>query len=105
MDAAKAMYQEFRTHDGAHVSDGAVVSDVPDLGSAAYLEHQRLSGDGPWQPTDNSLYRYGVRDGDLVLTLTFSGYARPGADWPGSEQALQDDVRSAVDKTLSTLAG
>ena len=105
-DAAKAMYQEFRTHDAAHVNDGAVVADVPDLGSEAYMERQRLTGgNGPWVPTDNSLYRYGVQDGNLVLTVTFSGFSRAGSDWPTREQDLQDDVRSAVDQILEALSG
>ena len=100
-DAARSMYEKFRTNDAAHVRDGAVVSDVPDLGSAAYLERRQLSdGTAP----DSSLYKFGVQDGNLVLTLIFSGYGRPGSDWPTSEQALQDELRSAVQQILATLA-
>lgn len=105
VDAAKAMYTQFRDHDLGHVNDGAAVADVPDLGSAAYLERRRLSGDsGAWKPTDDSLYRYAVQDGNLVLTVTFDGYGVPGSAWPTSEQQLQDDVRSAVKQILATLA-
>jgi hypothetical protein len=98
------MYTKFKTYDTANADNDTTISDVTDLGSAAYLESQHLSGSTPWKPTDTWLYKFGVQDGNLVLTLVLSGYARTESEWPTSEKALQDQLQSAVKQILQKLA-
>jgi hypothetical protein len=102
--AATDMFDEFHTSDGAAADATTAVFDVKDLGTAAFARRQYLA-DGGYQPGSNYLYKLTVRDGTLVLTVLYSGFARVPASWPASEKAFQqkiDDVAEKMMKTMST---
>ncbi|MEV6913232.1 hypothetical protein [Amycolatopsis sp. NPDC051071] len=101
---AKAMYDDFRANDGKRSGPGTdlTVVDVEGLGSAAYLYRQH-DDTKPWTVKELWLYKYDVRHGSLVLTVTGSGYARETDGWPAAEEELKAKVRKSVDDTMKAL--
>ncbi|GAB3745661.1 hypothetical protein GCM10027598_82620 [Amycolatopsis oliviviridis] len=102
--AAKAMYDDFRKNDGERSRPGTdiTVSDVDGLGSAAYLYRQR-DDKKPWAAGEFWLYKYNIRHGSLVLTVSGSGYARDAAAWPATEEDMKAKVRKSAEETMKTL--
>jgi len=102
--AAKAMYDDFRKGDGERSGPGTdiTLSDVEGLGSAAYLYRQH-DDKKPWTVDELWLYKYNVRHGSLVLTVSGSGYAREAAGWPSTEEDMKARVRKSVDETMKAL--
>lgn len=110
-DAATAtsMFDQFKTGDqqGAQtpsIGDKATVTDVKDLGDAAYVEYQH-DNTAPWSPDQVFLYKFGVRHGTLVLTVTASGAALSGqpGSWPTTEDALRGKVQDVVRGVMKNL--
>jgi hypothetical protein len=104
---AKAMYDDFKKSDtdsAATPTNDTTVSDLKDLGSAAYLSRQH-DDKTPWKANDVWLYKFGVRHGSLVLTVTAAGYARTPQYWPATEQDLEGKFRATVEGIMKNLAG
>ncbi len=104
--AAKTMYDDFRKHDGERSGPGTdiTVSDVEGLGTAAHLYRQH-DDRKPWAVDTFWLYKYGVRHGSLVLTVSGSGFAEETEGWPAAEEDMKAKVRKSVEDTMRTLKG
>lgn len=107
--AAKSMFDQFKTGDQKDaqtpaIGDKATVTDVKDLGDAAYVEYQH-DNTAPWSPDQNFLYKFGVRHGALVLTVVASGVAPTGqpGSWPTTEDALRGKVQDVVRGVMKNL--
>ncbi|MFC3455305.1 hypothetical protein [Amycolatopsis speibonae] len=102
--AAKAMYDDFRKSDGERSGAGTdiTVSDVEGLGTAAYLYRQH-DDKKPWTADELWLYKFDIRHGSLVLTVSGSGYAREVAGWPTTEEDMKAKVRKSAEETLKAL--
>src|ERR1700712_1324623 len=62
--AAKSMFDQFKADDqkdaqAPTIGDKGTLTDVKDLGDAAYVEYQHDST-AAWSPDQSSLYKYGV---------------------------------------------
>lgn len=107
--AAKSMFDQFKTGDQKDaqtptIGDKATVTDVTDLGDAAYVEYQH-DNTTPWSPDQNFLYKFGVRHGTLVLTVLATGAAPSGqpGSWPTTEDALRGKVEDIVRGVMKNL--
>jgi hypothetical protein len=107
--AAKSMFDQFKTSDQEDaqtpaIGDKATVTDVKDLGDAAYVEYQH-DNTAPWSPDQSFLYKLGVRHGTLVLTIVASGAAPTGqpGSWPTTEDALRGKVQDVVRGVMKNL--
>ena len=106
---AKSMFDQFKTGDQKDaqtpaIGDQATVTDVTDLGDAAYVEYQH-DNTAPWSPDQSFLYKFGVRHGTLVLTIVASGAAPTGqpGSWPTTEDALRGKVQDEIRGVLKNL--
>ena len=107
--AAKSMFDDFKSSDQksaqtASIGDKGTVTDVKNLGDAAYVDYQ-YDDSRPWSPDQAFLYKYGVRHGTLVLTVTASGAAPSGnpGSWPATEAALRGKVQDVVRTVMKNL--
>lgn len=107
---AKSMYDQFKAGDQQEaqkpeIGDKATITDVKDLGDAAYVEYQYDNGAAAWSPDRNFLYKFNVRHGTLVLTVTASGVAPTGrvGSWPTSEAELRGKVQDVVRGVMKNL--
>ncbi|MBB5857670.1 hypothetical protein ACFQ05_18865 [Amycolatopsis umgeniensis] len=102
--AAKVMYDDFRKNDDKRSGPGTdlTVTDVEGLGTAAYLYRQH-DDSKPWVSDDLWLYKYLVRHGSLVLTVTGTGISRDTAAWPTVEQEVRDKVKKSAEDTMKAL--
>ena len=59
-----------------------------------------------WKPGEPILYKVVVQDGNLMLSLLFSGFAHAGQEsqWPADEKDIQARVERTAKKTMSKLA-
>lgn len=101
--AATSMFDEFHKSDNTAANATTTVFDVKDLGTAAFARREYLAGSG-YSPGDNYLYKISVRDGTLVLTVLFSGFARVPASWPSSEKAFQQKIDDVAEKMMKTMS-
>lgn len=107
---AKSMYDQFKAGDQQEaqkpeIGDKATITDLKDLGDAAYVEYQHDNSAAAWSPDQNFLYKFNVRHGTLVLTVTASGVAptgKPGS-WPTSEAELRGKVQDVVRGVMKNL--
>lgn len=106
---AKSMFDQFKTGDqkdaqAPTIGDKATLTDVKDLGDAAYVEYQ-YDDTKPWSADQSTLYKYGVRHGTLVLTLVASGAAPTGqpGSWPTTENAMRGKVQDVVRGVMKSL--
>lgn len=106
---AKSMFDQFKAGDQKDsqtpsIGDKATVTDVKDLGDAAYVEYQHDSTTS-WSPDQNFLYKFGVRHGTLVLVVVASGAARSGqpGSWPTTEDGLRGKVQDVVRGVMKNL--
>lgn len=107
---AKSMFDDFKAGDqkdaqNPAIGDKATVTDVKDLGDAAYVEYQHDDTQQPWSPDQLTLYKFGVRHGALVLTVIFSGSALTGqpGSWPTTEEALRGKDEEVVRGVMKNL--